>query len=161
VRPTRVPVLLLVAVVTGVLAWLLAEAAYGDLPPLPRYAPATLGLLAVVEGGMAKVVRDRLRGRRDRDGRPLGRPLHPFQVARAVVLAKASSVAGAVLLGGYGGLLLWTLPQSARNAQRDALVSGLSAAAALALVVAALLLERVCRAPEPPSVDDERLGSTA
>lgn len=149
--------LLLAAVVTAVLAWLLAELAYADLPLLPRYAPATLVLLAVVEAGMTKVVRDRLRGRRDPRGRPLGRPLHPLQVARAVVLAKASSAAGAVLVGGYGGLLLWTLPEAGPKPHGDAVVSGLSALAALALVVAALLLERACRAPEA----DDRLGSTA
>ena len=71
----------------------------------------TLVLLALAELGMAKVVADRLPHRRDRRGRPRGRPLHPMQVARAAVLAKASSVTGAVLLGAYGGLFAWTLPR--------------------------------------------------
>ena len=159
-RPTRIPVLVGTALVLGVLAWLLADLAYDDLPPLPRYAPLTLLLLAVVEGGMAKVVRDRLRGRRDGRGRPLGQALHPMAIARAAALAKASSLAGAVLLGAYAGLLVWTLPRQAADPRRDALVSGVSGLCALALVVAALLLERACRAPEPPE-DRDRLGSPA
>ena len=101
---------------------------------------------------MDKVVSDRLAHRRDARGRPRGRPLHPMQVARAAVLAKASSTAGAVLLGAYGGLFAWTLPRRAQLAvaERDAVVAGLTALAALALVAAALVLERACRTPEDP-----------
>jgi hypothetical protein len=150
VRPTRPSVLAALVLGFGALAYLVAALAYGSLPLLPRYAPVSVVLLAVVELGMARVVRDRLSHRRDRSGRPKGRPLHPMQVARAAVLAKASSAGGAVLLGLYGGLLAWTLPR--RNALAasgsDALVAGLSAAACLGLVLAALLLERACRRPD-------------
>lgn len=149
-RPTRPSVLAALVLGFGALAYLVAVLAYGSLPLLPRYAPVSVVLLAVVELGMAKVVRDRLEHRLDAAGRPKGRPLHPMQVARAAVLAKASSAGGAVLLGLYGGLLAWTLPR--RNALAasgsDALVAALSAAACLGLVLAALLLERACRRPE-------------
>jgi hypothetical protein len=133
-----------------VLLYVLADRAYGSVPELPVYAPVTLVLLAVTELGMAKVVADRLAHRRDRRGRPRGRPLHPTQVARAAVLAKASSTTGALLLGAYGGLFAWTLPRRAELALAgsDAVVSGLTALAALALVVAALVLERACRTPD-------------
>jgi len=104
------------------------------------------------------VVSDRLAHRLDARGRPRGRPLHPMQVARAAVLAKASSTTGAVLLGVYGGLFAWTLPRRAELAlaERDALVSGVTALAALLLVLAALVLERACRTP-----DDRDLESAA
>ncbi|MDQ3610299.1 MAG: DUF3180 domain-containing protein, partial [Actinomycetota bacterium] len=116
--------------------------AYGSLPALPLYAPVTIVLLAIVEAGMARVVRDRLAGR--------GRPLDPLQAARAAVLAKASSATGALLLGGYGGVLAWMLPRRGELAlaDRDAVVAGLSVLACLGLVVAALLLERSCRTPD-------------
>ena len=156
-RPTRISNLALLATVFALLAYLLAEAAYGELQVLPRFAPVSLLLLAVVELGMAKVVRDRLAGRRTRDGRPRGRPLHPMQVARAAVLAKASSPTGAVLLGAYLGLLVYVLPDRDRL-RNDLAVSSASALACLALIAAALLLERACRTPE----DGERdLESTA
>ncbi len=78
-----------------------------------------------------------------------------MQVARAAVLAKASSTTGALLLGAYGGLFAWTLPRRGELAvaESDALVSGLTALAALALVVAALLLERACRTPDDRDPD--------
>lgn len=149
-RPTRPGPLLGLVAGFAVLLYALAERAYGSLPELPSYAPVTLVLLALTELGMAKVVADRLAHRLDRRGRPRGRPLHPLQVARAAVLAKASSVTGAVLLGAYGGLFAWTLPRGEELAlaRGDALVAGLTALAALGLVVAALVLERACRTPD-------------
>ena len=145
-RPTRLPALLLTVVVLGLAGYLLAEVAYFDLPPLPGFAPVSLVLLTIFEAGMARVVRDKVRGR------SAGRPLHPIQVARAAVLAKASSLAGAILLGLYGGLFAWTFLRrdTYATAGDDARVAGLSALAALALVAAALLLERACRTPDPP-----------
>lgn len=154
--PTRLRTLLLAALLAAVTGFLVAETAYGDLPPLPLLAPVSMVLLAVVEVGAAKVVRDRVHRR----ARPGARRLHPLQVARAAALAKASSLSGALLGGLYAGLLVWVLPREAEQAADDALVAGLSALAALALVCAALLLERACRTPELPE-DDARLGSTA
>ena len=154
-RPTRPGPLLALVAGFAVLLYVLADTAYGSVPVLPVYAPVTLVLLAVTELGMAKVVADRLAHRRDGRGRPRGRPLHPMQVARAAVLAKASSTTGAVLLGAYGGLFAWTLPRRAELAVagREALVSGFTALAALLLVVAALVLERACRTPHDPDLE--------
>jgi hypothetical protein len=151
-RPTRLSTLATLAAVCALLGYLLAELAYGELQVLPWFAPVSLLLLAVVELGMAKVVRDRLAGRRGRDGRPRGRPLHPMQVARAAVLAKASSPTGAMLLGAYVGLLAYVLPDQARL-RNDVAVSAVSALACLALIGAALLLERACRTPAEPDLE--------
>ena len=150
--PTRPGVLVAVAVVTGALAYLLADGAYGSVPDLPAGAPVSLLVVAVVELVLAKVVRDRVLHRTGSDGRPPRRPLHPLQVARAAVLAKASSMTGALLLGAYGGLFLWVAPRTdvLSAARDDVVVSGLSALAAAGLVAAALLLERACRVPTPP-----------
>lgn len=148
--PTRPTTLLGLVLGFGLLAYLGVALAYGSLPVLPRYAPVSVVLLAIVEAGMAKVVHDRLVHRLDERGRPKGRPLHPLQVARAAVLAKASSAGGAVLLGAYSGLFAWTLPRRNQLAasSEDALVAGLSAVACLGLVLAALALERSCRRPD-------------
>jgi hypothetical protein len=163
VTPTRPGPLLALVVGAGLLAYALAALAYAEVSGLPGYAPVTLVLLAVTEAGMARVVRDRLTHRRDRLGRAPGRPLHPLQVARAAVLAKASSTAGAVLLGGYAGLLAWTLPrrEALAVAERDALVAGASGVAALGLVLAALLLERACRTPPDPDAGPPSVARAA
>ena len=140
---TRLGTLLLLALVTGVLGWALAAAAYGSLAALPAYAPVTAVLIALFEAGLARTVTLRVRGRAP------GRQLHPLQVARALVLAKASSAGGALLAGLYGGLFVWTFGRRDRlaAAAADSTVAGLSAGACLLLVVAALLLERSCRTP--------------
>ena len=154
-RPTPPGALALTVLVAGALGWLLADRAYSDLPRLPVLAAVSLLLLAVTELGMAKVVRDRLSHRRRPDGRPLGRPLHPLQIARAVVLAKASSPTGALLAGLYGGVLAWALPRRDESTALadDALAAGLAAGAALLLVGAALTLERACRTPDVEESD--------
>jgi hypothetical protein len=143
-----VSLLLLVLLVATAMGYLLSETSYSDLPPLPPLAPVSLGLLAIVEGGMAAVVRSKVRGRR-----PSGRPMHPLQIARAAVLAKASSLGGAVVGGVYGGIFVWTFARRGDVATYgdDARVSGLAALAAIVLTVMALLLERACRTPAPPS----------
>jgi hypothetical protein len=150
-KPTRLSVLLLALLVAAAVGYLLAETSYSDLPPLPPLAPVSLGLLALVEGGMAAVIRSKIRGKR-----PTGRPMHPLQIARAAVLAKASSLGGAVVGGVYGGIFVWTFARRGDVAtySDDARVSGLAALAAVVLIVMALLLERACRTPAPPSSED-------
>jgi hypothetical protein len=150
-KPTRFSVLLLALLVAAAVGYLLAETSYSDLPPLPPLAPVSLGLLALVEGGMAAVIRSKIRGKR-----PTGRPMHPLQIARAAVLAKASSLGGAVVGGVYGGIFVWTFARRGDVAtySDDARVSGLAALAAVVLIVMALLLERACRTPAPPSAED-------
>jgi hypothetical protein len=147
--PTSWRVLLLSALGAGLTGWLVFQTSYDSFVSLPTYAAVTAGLMAVFELVLAKVVRDKLRG----GGR--GRQLHPLQMARAAALAKASSLAGALLTGLYAGFLVWLLPDADRAASKsdDALVAGLSGIACVALVVAALLLERSCRTPPPPDED--------
>ncbi len=140
---TRVRTLLAVAAVAAVLGYVLTELIYFDLPPLPALAPLSLAVVAVAELGVAKAVRDWVAGTYR------GRSVSALQVARAVVLAKASSLAGSVLLGLYAGAFAWTIArkESLATAGPDALVAGLSAGAALLVVVSALVLERSCRTP--------------
>lgn len=150
-RPTSPRSLALLATGFAVLGYLLAERTVGRLE-LPLTAPAALIALAVAEAVLARTVRDRLSGRRTAAGRPVGRPLHPLQVARAAALAKATSPAAAGLLGGYSGLTAWSVPRRSMLPAYapQPIVAALSALSCLALVIAALLLERACRTPPPP-----------
>ena len=140
---TRLRTLLAVAVVAALLGYLLTELLYFDLPPLPKLAPISLALVAVAELGAAKAVRDWVAGTYR------GRGVDALQVARAVVLAKASSLAGSALVGLYAGVFTWTVARkdTLATAGPDALVAGLSGVAALLLVISALVLERACRTP--------------
>jgi hypothetical protein len=78
----------------------------------------------------------------------------PLAVARYVVLAKASSPAGAIFTGLYGGVLAWLLVRlDLTHARADVPPTATGLVAALALVGAALWLERSCRVPKPPEED--------
>jgi hypothetical protein len=153
VRPTRWWVL--AATVLGSLALVSAAlpSLYGDLPPLPRYAPVSLVLLGLAEAITASAVRARARGR------PSGRQLSPLTVARAAALAKASSIGGALVTGAYGGLAAYTISRWGQlsAARDDAVTSLLGVASALALTASALWLEWCCRTPKPPPPPEPRL----
>ena len=141
--PTRLRTLLGLAVLTGLIGWFAIDLRTGDLLSLPLLAPAVAGLIALFELGLAKVVGDKIRGR----GRGR-RQLHPLQIARAAVLAKASSATGALLTGLYGGLWLWFVQHGElRVASDNAAVAAVSVGASVLLVGSALVLERVCRTP--------------
>ena len=150
-RPTSIRWLLVVALITAGLVWLVVAIAYGELPQVPTYAPVSLVFLAVAEGVSAASIRARLAGR------PGTRPIEPLAVARLGALAKASGLAGALMAGGYAGMLAYSLQHVERRvANHDAVASGFGVAAAALLVVAALLLERACRHHDVPPGDDNR-----
>lgn len=134
----------------ALLAWLAVRATFENLPLLPVTAIPALAALAIAETVVARSVRGRLTGRR------AGKPLAPIAVARLVAFAKASS-AGAAALGGLAaGYLVFVLGLVDKTVPaRDARVAGATLAAALALLAAAIYLERSCRDPNPPDESDE------
>lgn len=148
--PTRVRDHQQVALVVALLANLAVRLSYGDLPALPLFAGATLGVLGIAEAIGGNVLRSRIRRR------PGTRPVQPLVAARAVVLAKASALAGTIMAGVWAGLLGHVLPRSGEiaAAARDAASAAVGLGCALALVAGALWLERCCRTPEDPG--DER-----
>jgi hypothetical protein len=138
-------VLLTVCVLAGVAAYLLARSFYGSLPPLPRLAPVSIIVVAVVEAALAVTTRNRMAGR------VRARALDPLLVARYAALAKASSLAGALVGGAYAGFLGYVLPlRQAAEPRSDAWTAAAGLGAGLALTVAAYALERVCRIKRPP-----------
>lgn len=153
-QPTLRPTSPAALVATGLLAtcggWLVGTTLYGELPPLSRWAALATALVGAALLRLAAQVRAQLV---PRPGvAPARRLLHPLQLARAAVLAKACSVTGALVTGGYAGLALWLLP---RRTSLPAAGPDLTAALACAvggavLLLGGLLLERACRAPRRP-----------
>lgn len=150
VRPTRYRDLAGIAVVTALLGNVLVQLTYSWLPPLPIAAGATVGLLGIAEIGGGVVLRRRIERR---DGAP---PVPALVAARAVLLAKASSVGGAVLAGLWAGMLLHTVPRASVvvAAVRDGIAAGIGLGCALLLVGGGLWLEHCCRAPDDPDDAD-------
>ncbi|MQA28168.1 MAG: DUF3180 family protein [Micromonosporaceae bacterium] len=145
-RPTSPATLFVVALAAAATAWVLIGEFYGEVPPLTWLPALTLLLLAVLEAIAARAIKARI------DRRPGTEPVDPLVVTRLVLLAKASSVAGALFTGLYGGVLVWLWAASSRNehAAADMAPAAQGLGAALLLVGAALWLERCCRIPEPP-----------
>ena len=144
-RPTRPWLLVALAVVTGVVAYILTLNFYADVAySPPRFAPLWILLIALAEAYTATMTRARLAGR------PGTRPINPIIVARLAALAKASSPVGALAFGAYAGFLGYVARLDSEVAHRDTRTAALGMGCGLGLVAAALVLERVCRAPDPP-----------
>ena len=166
------------AIVFGILAvvgHLLVRFSYGSLPVIPRLAGVSAAVLGIGEALVGFNIRARIRAAyRDRGGRADGstghppaqsrwgelKPVHPLVAARAVMVAKASSLAGAGLTGLWVGLLVYVAPQAGdvRAAGADTVTAILGGVAALVMMLGALWLERCCVAPGDSSDHRDRSG---
>jgi hypothetical protein len=153
VGPTNPATLVVAALVSASLAWFLISEWYGVIFPkqLPWIPALTLGLLALFELVLANNTRARIARK---PGRP---PVEPLLVARYVMLAKASSLGGAVFAGFFGGVTLWlTTELRLAYAGRDLPPAIAALVTSLALVAAALWLEHSCRVPPRPDDKDDQ-----
>jgi hypothetical protein len=148
-KPSSPGELLATFAVLGLLGYLVTKVLYATLPPLPTPAGVTLLVLAAIEAGLAYVLKARI------ERKPGTRPVEPLMAARAVALAKASALAGAVMAGLWAGFLCFVLARRTELAAAEADTPGavLGLLCALALVAAALWLEHSCRTP--PDADEQ------
>ena len=109
---TRPATLVVAGLAAAAVAWWMISSFYGDIPDLPWLPTVTLAALAVLEAYVAINTRQRI------ERRPGREPVDPLAVARYVVLAKASSLAGAIFAGFYAGLLGWRFLERTRAAAR-------------------------------------------
>ncbi len=144
--PTRARDLVGAAAVAAVLVNLLLQLVYGDLPALPTLAGTTLLAFAVAEVVLGTTLRARIRQR------PRTPPVQALTAAKAVVLAKASSLAGAITGGAWLGVLGYVLPlrSQLQSAASDTVTASIGMFCAGALVGAGLWLEYCCRTPDGP-----------
>ncbi|MFF4208492.1 DUF3180 domain-containing protein [Streptomyces sp. NPDC001796] len=157
-RELRIRTLVAVFVVAGVLSWAGARLwdAVGTLPRVPLAAPVVLALIAVVLLATALSLRSRLKAQRERQQDAKG--VDPLMAARAVVFGQASALVAALVAGMYGGTGVFLLGSLDLPSRRDqAIYAGFSVVAGIAVIAAALFLERVCKLPE----DDDHDGNTA
>ncbi|MFE0422270.1 DUF3180 domain-containing protein [Streptomyces sp. NPDC058953] len=135
----------------GVLSWAAARLwdSFGTLPAVPLAAPIVLGLIAVVLVATALSLRARLKAQRER--RPGAKGVEPLMAARALVFGQASALVTALVSGMYGGVGVFLLGSLDVPARRDqAIYAGAAVVAGVAVIAAALFLERVCKLPDDP-----------
>jgi Protein of unknown function (DUF3180) len=148
-QPTKPASLAVAALAAAAVGWIVIARDYNDFPSLTWLPTIITGGLAVLEIIAALATKARI------DRKPGTMPVDPLTVVRYVVLAKASSVVGALFAGFFGAVTIWLIAErgrlSAVSGDLPPAVGGLLGA--LALLIAALLLERACRVP--PRQDDE------
>jgi hypothetical protein len=152
--PTRPATLVVAGLAAAALAWLMISHFYGEMPDLPWLPSLTVAALAALEGFAAFNTKARI------DRRPGREPVDPLVVARFVVLAKASSLAGALFGGFYAGMLTWLLIERQRltAAAADLPPAVAGVLTSLGLIATALWLERACRVPKRPDDENEQDG---
>ncbi|MFD1815798.1 DUF3180 domain-containing protein [Rhodococcus gannanensis] len=148
-KPTRGRDLVALAAFAAVVTWILVRSFYGSLPPVSVFAGASLYPVAVIEVILAFVVRARVDEHRIGTDR---HQLHPITAARAVALAKASSLVGAASAGVWFGLLVYLLPErsSVDAAAQDTAGTLVGLIGGILLVAAAMWLEHCCKTPDEP-----------
>lgn len=138
--------------VTTLIAFLGVGSLYATMPALPTLAGVVLLVLAAAEAILAWSLKARI------ERRPGSKPVQPLVAARAVALAQASALAGAMMGGAWLGLLGYLLPRrdelAAAAEDTPATVVGLISAGAL--VAAALWLQHCCRTPPEDDDPDRR-----
>ena len=156
-KPTRVSTLVIVAVVCAAAGWLLLRAVYAKLPPLPWTGVPALLIAALAEAWTGRDLKTRIaaRGGGGRGAPRVLKPPAPLFVSRMVALAKASSVAAAIIAGfaaGFDFYLAGSL--NASTPREDALTAVITFVAAVVLACAALYLENCCRVPDDPEAPE-------
>ena len=164
-KPTRVSTLAVVAVVCAALGWLLLRTLYAKLPPLPWTGVPALLIAALAEAWTGRDLKARINARRG-SGQGAGRgdvkPAAPLFVSRMVALAKATSLAAAIIAGLAAGFDIYLAGSlSASVPRQDALTAVITFAAAVVLACAALYLENCCRVPEDPGRDERGASASS
>jgi hypothetical protein len=174
VKPTRISTLVIIAVVCAAAGWVLLRAVYAKLPPLPWTGVPALLIAAAAEAWTGRDLRARSAGPRRGSGQGAGRgsgqgagrgsgqgagrglkPPAPLFVSRMVALAKASSVAAAIIAGFAAGFDFYLAGSLTASVPReDALTAVFTFVAAVLLGWAALYLENSCRVPEDPGAPE-------
>jgi len=164
VKPTRVSTLVVVAVICAALGWLLFRAVYTKLPPLPWTGVPALLIAALAEAWTGRDLKARIAARRGSgQGARRGlKPAAPLFVSRMVALAKASSLAAAIIAGFAAGFDVYLSGSlSAGVPRQDAVTAAVTFAAAVVLACAALYLEFCCRVPDDPDRDERDASASS
>lgn len=149
-KRTRPLVLVLFAIV-GAGAGLLLQVILAATGNAAASAPFTLALSLAVIGGLviffAVPVRRAVREREKHT-------VDPFYATRVVVLAKASSIAGSLILGATGAIVVYLLTRSVIATVGSIFTSSAAVVGAIVLLVCGLVAENMCSLPP----DDEDKG---
>ncbi|KQX08536.1 MULTISPECIES: DUF3180 family protein [unclassified Leifsonia] len=153
-HPTTLTALALVGLVVGYLLEL-GTAATGRavfVPPLSL--PLALLAIAAVVIAFAVPIRRAVTGKSKER-------INPFRAMRVAALAKASSLSGALLLGGSLGVLVYLLTRTAIPGLGSIWMAVASVVAAAVLLAAGLVAEYFCTIPPSSDEPDDEVEAHA
>ena len=152
-HPLRLVVLAVLAGAIGFATVGLWESLFDRTLPVPLMASVTLFLLAIAIFIWALLIRPRLLRK------PGTKPVSPFTAARTAALAMAASRTGALVGGFYLGTALCFSGKLYIPIAKERLWFSLAAVlGAIAVVLASLWLEHICRLPGNDDDDPTRPG---
>ncbi len=146
VGPTRLSMLAAVLLVGATLGYALVPLVELRSDPAPRIEWPTVAVLAMIAATLFALAYSTYRTvHRERAS------MNPRRAVALLALAKASSLVGAMVAGGYLGFGVHFISRLDVELPRERALRALVAAgAALAIMISALLLERACRVPQDP-----------
>ena len=150
---SAVVAMLVVGVTIGYLGNVLLAAVGRAIVVPPISLPITLVAIAAVVLALAWPVRQAVKGTRKR-------PINPIVASRTAVLAKSSSLAGAVLTGLTVGVAYFVFTRSVVPGAATTVPTGAAVLGAIALLVAGLVAEALCTLPpEDPGASERSEGA--
>ena len=140
---TRPTVLLILALAGALIGWfvevaLVASGRPAVIPPITL--GAAVGLIGVVLVLLALPIHRVVR-------KLPGATVDPFYATRVVLLAKASSIAGALVSGLAGAILLFLITRSVLPAVGSVTMAVVTTVGALVLLAGGLIAEKMCTLP--------------
>jgi hypothetical protein len=146
--PSTVVALTLLGLVIGFLVDVTAAATGVPIFVPPISLPITLAAIAALVVAFAWPIRQVTNG-------TAKAPVNPFVAMRVAVLAKSSSLSGALLFGAGMGILLYILTRSVLPAVASVWLAVATVVAAALLLAGGLVAEYFCTLP-PDDHEDER-----
>jgi hypothetical protein len=157
-KPTKLNFLFLLSLTTAVAGYFMASILVGrgfQVPVSPTNLLITLGAIGVVLLALSIPI---WRYRSALKDSAVKRPkrVDPFYAVRVLLLAKASSIAGALFAGWHIGVVVYQL-FSPVFITASVLQNGLGIIASFALLVSAFTTEQLCRLPNDQSPDPDQV----
>jgi len=143
VTPTQASHLIVIGIVGAGAGWVLEMVFIAMGWPIiipPITLPVALALISIIVVSMAVPVWRFVRG-------TATKRVDPFYATRVVVLAKASSLAGALLAGATGAIVIFVLTRPVLPAVGSVSLTVAATVCAVLLLISGLVAEKMCTLP--------------
>lgn len=156
-KPTKALNLVALAAVVSIAGFVLATTLVARGLPVPISPNTLLVTLTAISAVLLLLAIPiwRYRDQLKKTSKTRPKRVDPFYAVRVLLLAKASSIAGAIFIGWHSGVLVYQLI-SAVIVQNLVIKTILGILASVALTASAIAAEQICRLPQDPTPDSDQ-----